>query len=479
MKRSERARELGQYFTPREAAGFVLEAARGLVGCAGPIRLLDPACGDGVFLELALERGAAARSDVFGIEIDPDHARAGSRLGLGERLALADALADPLPPAHESARRAGFDLVVGNPPFGGGRGGGRLEMRFLERFAVLAGPGGAGGVILPSGIFANATSQALRDRLLESVAPTAVVELPAGTFRRTGAAARTCALFFTKRRALDSDLCAFVRCPDRVDPRAHFDSALRAVANPGAGGARRVPVRDLAGRRWDPAYWCHEADSVLAGARVPLEPLGRFVEHITYGPIVTGGRRKMDAPPAETGVSVIGLRELAATGVDLRRARKVCAGSLRDPPRCRLRRGDIVMARSGAGSLMKGRLAVFDGPDPATVGCFVDLVRLKGMDPGYAALCLRSRVCRVQVERIANGVGTPNISFGEIKALMIPRLDPGAEARFARLERSARDSHEEALGAGRQPLAAARHLAAAVGMLDEAVFGGNARTRPA
>ena len=91
---------------------------------------------------------------------------------------------------------------------------------------------------------------------------------------------------------------------------------------------------------------------------------------------------------------MIGLRELTPTGLDLRAARRALSGSPRDPARCRLRRGDLLVARSGAGSLMKSRCAVFRGPTPATVSCFVDLVRLKGMAPGYAAVCLQSRIVR-------------------------------------------------------------------------------------
>ncbi|MHC4505126.1 MAG: N-6 DNA methylase, partial [Planctomycetota bacterium] len=461
---------LGQYFTPPEAAAFVLDGARLLLGRRAA-RLLDPACGDGVFLELALARGVVTRRGAYGIELDPRHVRAAGRLGLNGRVVCADALAGALPASFERARRRGFDLVVGNPPFGGGRGKGRLELRFAARFAELAASGGAGGVILPVGVFANASCQALRDSLLDEIHPAALVELPAATFHRTGAAARTCALFFRKggsraARAGRGARCLMVRHEGEPDAPSYFDAALGALGGRKLPqGARRVAVGGLNGRRWDPGYWC--SDDVRDMVRVPLAELGGFIEHITYGPIVTGER---GARPERGGVRVVGLREIRPAGLDLRSARRVRAGGIHDPGRCRLEPGDVVLARSGAGSLMKGRVAVFGGGVPATVGCFVDLVRLAGLEPGYAALALRSRVVRVQVERLANGVGTPNLSFAEIGGLLVPRLGRRLEGALAREEAAARKLHDRAISRGREPEAAARRLASAVGRIEKAAL---------
>ena len=469
----EKKRLWGQYFTPPEVAGFVLEAARIALG-RNPETLVDPACGDGVFLEAALDAGLVDARGAFGIEIDPRHALAAGRLGLGANLACADGLADPLPPALEHARGCGFDLVVGNPPFGGGGGRGRLELRFAGRFAALARPGGAGAVILPSGVFANASAQRLRDSLLEEITPTAVVELPPGTFRRAGATAATCVLVFRKRRARASERCLVVAHPaGGGDAGGCLGAALGVIATGRAArNARRVPVRDLMGRRWDPGHWLRAAADILSLARVPLEPLGGFMEHITYGPILTGEAAKRDLGGR---VKVVGLKELRPTGLDLRRAKRVRARGAHDPARCRLRPGDVVLARSGAGSLLKGRAAVFDGSGPATVGCFVDLVRLSGLEPGYAVLCLRSRLVRAQVASIANGVGTPNLSFGEIRGLLVPRLGDATESRLAREEAAVRKLHARALRAGREPVEAAKRLDAALSALEEAALSGARR----
>ncbi len=469
-------RLLGQYFTPPEAARFILEGARVLLD-SPPRRLLDPACGDGVFLEAALALGIVPPGGAFGMEIDADHCRAAERLGLNGNIRCGDALTGKLPGAVGRAHAAGFDVVAGNPPFGGGRGRGRIECRFAERFAALARPGGVGAVILPTGVFANASSQRLRDTLLEGVAPLAVVELPWSTFRHVGASARTCALFFRKRngrkadgdsRRKRRDSCLLIPYDGDSAPAAHYARALRAISEGDSPpGAMRVPATDLRSRRWDPGWWCHEAVALLERVRVPLAPLGEFVQHITYGPIVTGERaRRVEPGP----VRVVGLREIRPTGLDLRGAMRVRGGSERDLPRCRLKRGDVVFARCGAGSLMRGRVAVFGGPGPATVACFVDLVRLGGIRPGYAVMCLRSRIVRAQVERLANGVGTPNLSFGEIRGLEIPRLGAELEQALAGEERLARAAHMRALSRGTEPTAAARRIDRAVARIEGATL---------
>ena len=91
--------DLGQVLTPAPVADLVLSLA--LDGLPRGARVLDPACGDGVFLARASARGAVAA----GIEIDPALAAAAAAHGdvrCGDFFAAA-------PIEH--------DAVVGNPPY--------------------------------------------------------------------------------------------------------------------------------------------------------------------------------------------------------------------------------------------------------------------------------------------------------------------------------------------------------------------------
>lgn len=171
-------------------------------------------------------------------------------------------------------------------------------------------------------------------------------------------------------------------------------------------------------QRADPAYWHPAYETLLQDCRYPLQPLGDFIRLLTYGPIITGQR----PPVAARGVALINQGQIGAAGVTLAEAHFVPKGCPWDIPRARLLPGDLVIARSGIGSLAKNRLAVFYEETPAVVGSFVDLVRLEGLEPVYAALYLKTRFGWGQIHRLINGVATPNISFDEIRCLQIALL---------------------------------------------------------
>ncbi len=185
-----------------------------------------------------------------------------------------------------------------------------------------------------------------------------------------------------------------------------------------------VPAAELPGERWDPGFWRRRPDAMADACTLPCARLGQFIAHITYGPILTG-----QCPvPVAGGVAIIGQKVVRPTGVLLGEAVRVAEGSPYDLPRCRLQPRDIVLCRSGAGSLARRRFTVFDEPGRATVCCFVDLIRLRELNPYYVATFLRSPLGWAQVERLINGVGAPNVSFAELRSLWVPLL-PAEEQR--------------------------------------------------
>ncbi|ACY15016.1 N-6 DNA methylase [Haliangium ochraceum] len=104
---------LGQWFTPPEVADLTLSLAVPAGACAGALRVLDPACGDGVFLARARARGLGASGGALcGVEIE-EAAAAAARASVPEaELHRGDLFA--LEPA---ALGEDFDVVVGNPPY--------------------------------------------------------------------------------------------------------------------------------------------------------------------------------------------------------------------------------------------------------------------------------------------------------------------------------------------------------------------------
>jgi len=127
----ERRRELGQFFTSPDVAGFIwdlLEVIHGKRFHANT-RLIDPACGEGVFLRVAHERGGLPAKNLFGADIDEALAPGWRQDPLlrDANLAVANGLLNA--PANGIVEGT-FNIAAGNPPFSGN--GLRGLLRLLE-----------------------------------------------------------------------------------------------------------------------------------------------------------------------------------------------------------------------------------------------------------------------------------------------------------------------------------------------------------
>ncbi len=207
---------LAQYFTPPEVVDFALDALAAL-GMRPPQRIIDPACGEGIFLRRARERYPDA--ELWGCDMDDGLAERWEEAGLSEPSAwmlVQDGLHDA---PWYGLVSGGFDLAVGNPPYGfavgQGKGGERIEARFLKRFVELLARDGWMAVVLPEGILANARSQRLRDGLLRRLRLEAVVALPECTFSGSGTRART-ALLLARKTADSSEAAAVLIEPEEA-----------------------------------------------------------------------------------------------------------------------------------------------------------------------------------------------------------------------------------------------------------------------
>ena len=446
---------LAQHFTPPEVARFVWEAVCALAGMdlAPGARVIDPAAGEGALL------AAVSRCRTTGIEIDRKLAEKASMVA--DRVHVGDGLFGTFAEAVDGV----FDCVLANPPFG--KLGPLLpllrrdalniirqrfsvfdvlqtknsetlpvELLFVERALQMVRPKGWLSLILPEGFFTNARTQKVRDWLGERAEVRAVVTLPAESFRRKGLNARTALVILRQGRGR---AIAPVLGPKGEGHHAglYLRDALSVIQDrdrrQGVVAVERVPAPARVGRRWDPQYWQGRRALERLACRVELVPLGDYIRHLTYGPIVTGSR----PVHVDSGVPVIRQGDIVETGLEEEHLLRVEPRGGHDPPRSRVREGDLLLPRSGVGALGRNRLAVYLGCKPANVGCFVDLIRLEGLNPFYAWFFLKTRHGREQIAACANGVGTPNISFGEIRALQIvvlPRAEQQALERRYRCE---------------------------------------------
>jgi SAM-dependent methyltransferase len=103
---------LGQWFTAAPVARLAVAAAGAI---DARTRVVDPTCGDGAFLAAAHAAGARR---LVGIDIDADAAAAARARLPAARIVVGDALGGAASEwAALAGRRAGFDVVVGNPPY--------------------------------------------------------------------------------------------------------------------------------------------------------------------------------------------------------------------------------------------------------------------------------------------------------------------------------------------------------------------------
>ena len=181
---------IGQFFTPEPVARLMYRLAKTRPGQ----RVMDPCCGDGVFI-----RAAPFGCKLFACELDKRLHAPLKKLLPHSRFIPGDALVS-LRPFHGT-----FDLVIGNPPysaqaylerrptvlcqfeFSAGRKSQCLEVLFLELFWRLARCGGRLAIILPDGPLANAPFACIRQWLLERAQIETIVSLPRGIFPRTTA----------------------------------------------------------------------------------------------------------------------------------------------------------------------------------------------------------------------------------------------------------------------------------------------------
>jgi len=476
-------------------------------------RVIDPAAGDGALLRQAAQQGVSLEN-IYGIEVDPGLSHA----GLADRVSLGDGLTGDFPGIVDGS----FDTVVANPPFGrcraamseaqleralagaprefeiwqsrgasgdvapgsgrAGRSVGRrgqlgsaaIEHLFVERALQLAKPGGLVVVIMPEGFLANARTQKARDWVISRAQVLAVIALPEAVFRRRRLRAVTNVVVL-RRRAGTTVRRERVALVGEHGTREPIEQVLgqyhQGVLQLRRSGRRLhgVPGRAVAesrlgGSRWDAGYWREGEPSPRLRRGVRTAPLGTFIEHLTYGPIVTGRRPQH----VEGGRRVILQGDFCTSGLAPEPDLCVAAGSVYDPPRSRVRDRDLLLPRSGSGSLGRNRMAVYHNHEEANVGCFVDLIRLRGLNPYYVWLYLRSASGWGQIRRLINGVGTPNISFAEIRSIRIPLIPDDGQAhledQYLKEVWPAHQLRDTSPGASRQSAAAFQRI---VGELEQ------------
>ncbi|HHB0523079.1 TPA: N-6 DNA methylase [Staphylococcus aureus] len=235
-----RGKGLGQFFTPRPVVDFMIE----LADISFKDKVLDFASGSGGFLIKAFEEKRKmiesmpqmvldgldktkeqlieeSKSQIFGIDAEPRAARTakmnmllwgdGKQIQHGNGLDTKDIDGNPYLAQEfdENIPDSGVDIILANPPFGAKEedqeilsryslsnlkkskkygsiySSEKTENLFVERAWKLLKPEGKLLIVLPEGIFSNATSKT-RDFILSHYTIDSIIRLPKHTFVMSG-----------------------------------------------------------------------------------------------------------------------------------------------------------------------------------------------------------------------------------------------------------------------------------------------------
>ncbi len=428
MERSQREKHFqrrekvfGQFFTPQPLAAWMVEIAKAFA--LNATAALDPACGDGVFLEQFLEKGF---SEVWGIDVDEAVLKRCRTKFSDGRLILRHGNALKMLPNL----RAKFDVVITNPPFsakygrvtdpiilrsfelGRGRDSEAIEVLFLELCVRALRDDGILAIILPEGVFANLPMRRVREWLCRHITPLAVVSLSRKFFP-----AKSCVLLARKS---PSNLNAKVFLA-----HAETNGDLQTIAQE---LLRNEGVRKSVSELLDSMAPLHHLNPSQPNCVFPMRPLKDFLAEMKCGSTLYGVQRQF----SPSGVPFISAKTITPFGIDLKRDRRfVERGSPMDKPQARTRVGDVLFVRVGVGCI--GRVAVVMQEDETGVADdYIYILRLKqDLLPEFFALYAQTRFFRQQLQRFKRGTGTVTVPQRLLQQILVPVIPLPVQQKFA------------------------------------------------
>ena len=256
--------------------------------------VIDPTCGEGIFLKKAVEKGFTMPDWIFGLDIDEAVVKKWPDISLLEAFRRDKEKLN----AHffhqnglnriqwnqhkkqyygklkkSDIENEQFNLVVGNPPYGGvgleteefnddlivqlenynilpaeikkeivfkskqdtlnffDAGKSKtinqktkdrlksfpIEVLFIDRFIQLAKPGGWVAIIIPDGILSNSNLHYVRQYIADNAKIEAIVSLPRDAFKHVGTSAKTSILFLKKQKTDNLNYPVFLASLERLE----------------------------------------------------------------------------------------------------------------------------------------------------------------------------------------------------------------------------------------------------------------------
>jgi SAM-dependent methyltransferase len=463
---------LGAYFTPRNIAEFIVR----LIAPQPGDRVLDPSCGSGGFLIMALkfirERLTAeangdqqamedfASSGVFGFDINERMARV-ARMNLvmhgaePRSVRRINGLA-----LHREGFAGSFDVCFANPPFAGFESDPEIlndfevsktadgvksvnkVLPFMEQIVRLLKIGGRAGVVIPISVL-NAEADTfirLRELLFEQTRLIAIVGLTEAAFHHTDCGSHGALFFFERADHVADDYEVFIDFADsvgynRLGHAVESNDLPEILERFRAGDASRmVSIKDLrAAGRIDPTWW---RPSNLA-LRRQLAQTENLISIASFFEVRRETVRKRQL--ANQVWQYFQVKDCDLNTGDVREVHTSSAEEISGRVRQRVRAGDVLLPNHRDSLIAKkgvhGRSAVIV---PADLDGVLTTNRFFVLKPKIDALFLKSLLndplVRQQLTMQARGGASLDVTEEALANVMVPALDGASKELSGRIE---------------------------------------------
>ncbi len=439
----DKQKSLKQYFTPYKVAEFMVANSP----VPANVKIIDPAVGDGIFVEVLLQKGF---DDIQGIDIDQQVIQS-DRWRYNGYNNVVFHHGDALDSTALGVRDGYFDLAIGNPPFSNQKSKIKdvtilnhfylrkqkqsVEILFLERFFQLVKDGGLIRLILPINIFSNTNLQYVRNFIIHNSQIEAIVSLPRNIFKNTSA--KTAILFARKSRqnqlgglADDSRRkVKLLQVQNRTDLKR---LETLSIYEQFSGLWKNL---DEIQYRMDPDYHFAEAKhkTFVANSQFGFAKLSEIVQ-------VYNGFTKYGEDRSKVYTSV---KRDKKKCVRLIKAKNIHPFGFRfyphsffirkdediyKPQAC-IRKGDVLIVRVGAGCA--GRAVWVMGKKyQGQVDDWIFILRNSKLNPAYLSFYLNSSIGKDFIGKEKQGTGTISISKNKLGNVLIPVLPKNIQGVF-------------------------------------------------
>ncbi len=419
---SKKEKVLGQFFTPKEVVDFILDFI--LINSDKKEKAVDPACGDGIFLEGLIERGF---KEIIGVDVDSNIvASIPYKIKNNAKIINADGLLfEP-----ENC----YDVIVSNPPFsakygrvqnkdilsrfelGKGTNSQPIEILFLEKFIRLASENGIIGVVLPFGIISNNNLKSIRKYIFKHTKVLAVVSLPRFIFNGSAStSSKTCLLFLQKRKTTDryKIFMSIVNSLEELKEVINLFVQKREKEN--LSFWVEIKENNLTPEFYNPEY--RKVEEELLNCPFKTERLKYLIDEMFCGRTEYESKRTF----SKEGIPFISAKTITNFGIDFSNDRKfISKNSEMFKPQSLVKKNDIIFVRVGVGCI--GRTVVVTSKDEyGAVDDWSYVIRTKkNLSPYFLAFYLQTKYGKIQLERIKRGVGTVTIPQSSLKEILVP-----------------------------------------------------------